>query len=54
MLLVGGGMFVHNIEAVHHTLHFLPKMVGELVAGLIVGGALLAILHLIQTARHKK
>ncbi|HID03979.1 MAG TPA: DUF808 domain-containing protein [Desulfobacterales bacterium] len=54
MLLVGGGMFVHNIEAVHHALHFLPKMAGELVAGLIVGGAILAIIHPIQAARHKK
>lgn len=37
MLLVGGGMFVHNIEAVHHTLHFLPSLAADLLAGLIVG-----------------
>ena len=29
MLLVGGGMYVHNIEAVHQLLHALPSIVGE-------------------------
>lgn len=53
MLLVGGGMFVHNIEAVHHALAFLPSMAGDLVAGLIVGATLLAIIHPIQAARNK-
>lgn len=54
MLLVGGGMYVHNIEGVHHALEFLPTMAGELIAGLIVGAVLLAIIHPIQTIRHKK
>ncbi len=54
MLLVGGGMFVHNIEAVHHALDFLPSMTGELVAGLIVGAAILAVIHPIQAARATK
>ncbi len=53
MLLVGGGMFVHNIEMVHHALDFLPSTVGELLAGLIVGGLLLAVIHPIQNARQK-
>jgi len=54
MLLVGGGMFVHNIEAVHHALDFLPSMAAELLAGLIVGAAILAVIHPIQAARHKE
>ena len=37
MLLVGGGMFVHNIHQVHEFFHFLPIIVTELVMGLIVG-----------------
>lgn len=41
MLLVGGGMFVHNIEAVHHVLAFMPLLAAELVAGLAVGAAVL-------------
>lgn len=37
MLLVGGGMFVHNIQEVHNFLHGLPMIVSELLMGLIVG-----------------
>jgi len=37
MLLVGGGMYVHNIELVHQLLHALPLIVGELLAGVVVG-----------------
>lgn len=37
MLLVGGGMFVHNIHQIHEFFHKLPVVVTELVMGLIVG-----------------
>ena len=37
MLLVGGGIFVHNIEVVHHFFDFLPSMGADLVMGVIVG-----------------
>jgi len=37
MLLVGGGMFVHNIQEVHDFLHALPSIVSELLMGLVVG-----------------
>ena len=37
MLLVGGGMFVHNIDQVHEFFHVFPMMLAELVMGLIVG-----------------
>lgn len=47
MLLVGGGMFVHNIEAVHHALHFLPSLAAELLAGLVVGAVALGFMKLI-------
>lgn len=51
MLLVGGGMFVHNIEAVHHTLEFLPSELPSLVAGLAVGGIIVALMHLYHKIR---
>jgi uncharacterized protein len=51
MLLVGGGMFVHNIEAVHHALAVLPSLAADLTAGLIVGGMLLGVMHLGKTLR---
>ena len=37
MLLVGGGMFVHNIPQIHDFFHAIPSVVSELIMGLIVG-----------------
>ena len=37
MLLVGGGMFVHNIDMVHDFLHAIPVIIAELLMGMIVG-----------------
>ena len=51
MLLVGGGMYVHNIEQVHNWLHALPTLLADLVAGLVVGGAILLLMHLAKRLR---
>ncbi len=37
MLLVAGGIFVHNVEAIHHTIDFIPSILGELLVGAIIG-----------------
>ena len=37
MLLVGGGMFVHNIPQVHDFFHSIPSIVSELIMGLVIG-----------------
>ncbi|MCK5815982.1 MAG: DUF808 domain-containing protein [Flavobacteriaceae bacterium] len=37
MLLVGGGMFVHNIHQVHDFFHAIPDIITELIMGLLVG-----------------
>ncbi len=37
MLLVGGGMYVHNIEAIHHLLQALPTLAADMLAGVAVG-----------------
>ena len=39
LILVAGGIFVHNIEPVHHLLEGLPAIFGEFIAG-AVGGIL--------------
>ena len=39
MLLVAGGIFVHNVHQIHEALHFLPAIVGELLTGLLIGAA---------------
>jgi len=51
MLLVGGGMYVHNIEAVHHLLHALPSVTAEFLAGLAVGLVLVAVMHVVGTVK---
>lgn len=48
MLLVGGGMFVHNIDAVHTFMSILPILIADLIVGLVIGMMLLAIMHVIN------
>jgi hypothetical protein len=43
LILVAGGIFVHNIEPVHHVVEGLPAIVGEFLAG-AVGGFLIFLL----------
>jgi predicted DNA repair protein MutK len=49
MLLVGGGMYVHNIELLHHYLEFMPSLAAELLVGLIVGALIVGVVHLIKS-----
>jgi len=51
MLLVGGGMFTHNIAALHHALEFMPVLLGDLLIGLVVGGTLLPVQLLVSKMR---
>lgn len=37
MLLVGGGMYVHNIETIHHLVETWPQLPIDLLAGCMVG-----------------
>lgn len=37
MLLVGGGIFVHNIHQIHDFFHAIPSIISEMIMGLIVG-----------------
>lgn len=43
MILVGGGIFVHNIELLHSKLNFMPIVGAELLSGLIIGFTALVI-----------
>ena len=47
MLLVGGGIFVHNLHFVHELVHALPSLLGEFIVGLIVGIVALLTVKLI-------
>ena len=37
MLLVAGGIFMHNLPQLHDFLHFLPSLIAELLIGLVLG-----------------
>ncbi|MCW8900757.1 MAG: DUF808 domain-containing protein [Gammaproteobacteria bacterium] len=51
MLLVGGGMFVHNIDMLHQILSFFPALLADLVMGLIVGMTLFGIMKMVKLAK---
>lgn len=44
LLLVAGGIFLHNIEYLHDLLHSLPSIVAEFLVGLAVGIVTLVII----------
>lgn len=43
MIIVGGGIFVHNWDWLHDLVHGLPSILAEFAAGLVVGGATLLV-----------
>ena len=43
MILVAGGIFVHNVEAIHHLVASIPSMIGEFLVGLAVGFIVLLV-----------
>ncbi|MCW9088669.1 MAG: DUF808 domain-containing protein [Gammaproteobacteria bacterium] len=49
MLLVGGGMYVHNIEAVHHLTETLPVLLADLLVGIVVGAVIMGFLKLLNS-----
>lgn len=54
MILVGGGIFVHNIEYIHHLVHSLPSVLGEFVVGLAVGIVAILVIKFIMKLFGKK
>jgi len=43
MLIVAGGIFVHNVHQIHDALHFMPGIVAELATGMMLGAIVLAL-----------
>jgi len=48
LMLVSGGIFVHNIHFIHDLVHSLPSIVGEFLVGLVVGALVLPIVNLLK------
>ncbi len=49
MLLVAGGIFLHQIEPIHQLFHSWPELLSTFVIGLLVGFIVLSILSLLTT-----
>lgn len=43
LILVAGGIFVHNIEFIHHILEPIPSVFRNVIAGLVIGAACLIL-----------
>jgi predicted DNA repair protein MutK len=54
LILVAGGIFVHNIDFLHHLLPQLPSIVKEFGIGLVIGMLVLGIVTLIKKIIKKK
>ncbi len=51
LLLVAGGIFVHNIEFLHHFLENIPEFLRDFIVGLIVGLGALLLVKLFQAIK---
>ena len=54
LLLVAGGIFVHNIDFLHGVLPQLPSIVTEFIVGLVIGGLVLGTVNLFKKIIGKK
>lgn len=45
LLLVSGGIFVHNLDFMHHIFPSIPSIITEFMVGLVVGFVVWAIIH---------
>lgn len=54
LLLVAGGIFVHNIEFFHHLTPWLPSVVKDFIIGLVMGFLVLGIVTVIKKMIPKK
>src|SRR5690606_34856033 len=48
LVLVAGGIFVHNVDFLHHFLEALPPIIQEFVVGLLVGLAALLVVKVFK------
>jgi hypothetical protein len=54
LILVAGGIFMHNVHFIEELLHTLPSILGELITGLVVGIVALSIFKLVKSMFFKK
>lgn len=54
LLLVSGGIFVHNIDFFHHLFPSIPSIITEFLVGLVIGFIVLGIIELGKKLFKKK
>jgi predicted DNA repair protein MutK len=54
LILVSGGIFVHNIEFFHHLLPTWPSIIKEVIIGLLIGFAAFGLFELFHKIVKKK
>jgi predicted DNA repair protein MutK len=54
LLLVAGGIFVHNIHFIEELFHPFPSILGEFITGIVVGAIALALFELFKFIFLKK
>jgi len=53
MLLVAGGIYVHNLHWLHEWLHFMPMILSELFIGIVLGIIVLSVEMLFMKIKNK-
>ncbi len=54
MLLVAGGIYLHNIKFLHNLFHSIPSVVSELIVGMIIGAITFTIVEGLHKVIPKK
>ena len=54
MILVAGGIYVHNIHYIHDLVQSIPSIIGEFIVGLIVGFIALFLVLIFKKINKKK
>lgn len=52
MLLVAGGIYIHNLHFLDELLHFVPILLSELIIGLTIGAIVLIMVKLFMKLKH--
>ena len=53
MLIVGGGMYTHNIETLHHIIDVIPPLPADFLVGLVLGSLLLGVELLFKSIKNR-
>lgn len=54
LITVSGGIFMHNLDFMHHFLPNLPSIIPEILVGLVVGFISLGVVNIFLAIRKKK